>query len=745
MPRGGFFRRLARARNDGTNTENATDILSSADHARDSGDSATAATLYEQAILLCNNRPDLYVQLGNMLKDSGQLQKAYDAYATALDAFQSKEAGAEQGTATADVLCQLGHLFKMAGQREQAVSYYRRAYQADPKEYYLNEAKITEAVVNTLPETAKPLALRPEAVPLEEKRPFQSILDAARTMGPKYLDDVRQCVCWSRQFRRLRIRDAIGRYACRICGSEITDAVTVANTAGLEVDSSPDSITLAALSAALARVDLELRGSRIALVGAELNEPVPADILVKSLTLSNRNILGADLRRCDFDIVVMWRFAEYVSDAYRIIDQAFALANPNGLVCFVNSLPKSVSLGPEWSEVPDLLSGNSAGEHASEDSWMRLSNIALQRALRLSERGAKIYRQIADRNDLALVAIRKSPILRVAVMSGIGDSVWSLMFAKALLERYPNSLLDFVINDSGDARRKRSNGMMARFSAVHSISTQKFSVHADPAMDVATGHLRYVPSGQVPLMSDEGFDYRLIVNTYLEHGYNVEDVCLQLGLPSKLVDFDFFQGYATQEKDLRAARKVLNQAGTNYVVFYYGALIDNTDGGLNRGGLWSPADWNALGRKLHEEYGCKIVIIGASYDLEYAKLVQSQTDDLFYVNTIGQLEIAETLQVINGAKFIVSFPAGVGIVAPYMRVPSVIFWRPKDLSYHIMHERAGFEAEFSTNWVPPKVKSGGLYYSAWYGVDTPETIAAEISKQGWAKRTPSAKIGTWVV
>jgi ADP-heptose:LPS heptosyltransferase len=285
--------------------------------------------------------------------------------------------------------------------------------------------------------------------------------------------------------------------------------------------------------------------------------------------------------------------------------------------------------------------------------------------------------------------------------------------------------------------------MLARFGFVDDMVTSKFQVHANTPMDDRSGHLNYIPSGPVAVDGRDEFDYRLIVNTYLEHGQGYDRVCEALGLLEEDLDFDFFSDYDEKPEDMAAVDKVLHHVGQDYVVFYYGAEVDNTIGGLNRDEIWKPEDWNRLGRMVHEEFGLKIVVIGAPYDTSYANRILGANRDTFYYNAIGELDITETLALIQRSKFVVAFPAGVGIVGPYMRVPTVIFWRPKHMSYHVMHDRAGFRPEFATNWVPEPVLKAGGYYPAWYGEDTPDTIMEAVRKGGWAKRTPTTPIGKW--
>jgi hypothetical protein len=357
-----------------------------------------------------------------------------------------------------------------------------------------------------------------------------------------------------------------------------------------------------------------------------------------------------------------------------------------------------------------------------------------------AERLQKSYR----RNILhQFSAYRKRGTMSVGIMSGIGDAVWSFVLKDAVRKKYGASNLKYCIHDSGDGRRKRSNNMVARFRFVDDLVSSKFQVHADKAMNDHTGHLNYLPSGPVRVSSTDEFDYRMIANTFLEHGQNFQQICNALGLDEKLLDYDFFQQYREDPSDLKAVARVTEYVGNRYAVFYFGAEVDNSIAGLNKDEMWSAEDWNKLAELVAEEFGLKIVVIGAPYDLSYATKVISRSRPGVYFNTIGQMDISETLSLIHRSQFIVAFPAGVGIVGPYMRVPTVIFWRPKHNSYHALHERAGFSPQFATNWVPDSALVDRTYYPAWYGKDTPSSILEVIRERGWSKRRVSNKVGQW--
>src|SRR5262245_43635452 len=101
------------------------ELLAHADATRDAGQPAVAAESYRAAARRRRERADLWVQFGNMLKDSNQFTEAKAAYETALELRE-----------TSDTHLQFGHLCKQFGYREQARFQYEKARELDPANVY---------------------------------------------------------------------------------------------------------------------------------------------------------------------------------------------------------------------------------------------------------------------------------------------------------------------------------------------------------------------------------------------------------------------------------------------------------------------------------------------------------------------------------------------------------------------------------------------------------------------------------
>src|SRR5438128_141783 len=97
-------------------------LIARADRARDARDWQSAARLYGEALAASPERPDIWVQYGHALKESGRRDEAEQAYRKSL-AISADEA---------DTHLQLGHLLKLTGRTDEAGESYLRALQLDP-------------------------------------------------------------------------------------------------------------------------------------------------------------------------------------------------------------------------------------------------------------------------------------------------------------------------------------------------------------------------------------------------------------------------------------------------------------------------------------------------------------------------------------------------------------------------------------------------------------------------------------
>lgn len=720
-------------------------LMREADSLRDAGSIAKAADAYSRALEIEPGATGVRVQLGNMAKDSEQFDLAMASYRQAAAEFEARLSSTRGGARAnlerdlADVHCQMGHLHKRLGKPQAAMEAFRASLKVSARDDVQYEIKYLESTMDDMLMAGEGASIegmltRPAGIPsgvvatISADDLFNAPVTSLRIRASAF-----QCPCWSALFAPAEP----GWVECSSCGTRYSMRTTYLNDSAMRILPSHLTVSSGELSTVAETLGVALAGKITALVNCTLEGAAPKGSRIETLEAYSNGIADRGLPRMSYDVIVVPQLSYGVSDTHRLVEDCFRLLKPSGvLVIGFGANPSGVSRWlASFGTSKDKPGKEGIYTVDREKLFFDFNPETVMGLLRIEGRGASLVGRCA-RGTHSWVAVRKSSGMTMGVMSGIGDASWSFMFAEAVRNKFGAEKVVLHIHDSGDFRARRSNNMLARFSFIDELAGSRFDIHASPPMDDLTGHINYYPGGPSRLDSADEFDYRLVFNTYLEHGWSVEQICTRFELDPKDVDYNFFEKYIEKEDDLRGYNRLKHYVGEDYIVFHFGATKDNSEVGLNRGEIWTPQDWVELGRKLHDTYKVPIVIIGAAYDLDYGKKILSKTDDVFYYNTMGQIDITETLSVLKRARFIVSFPSGIGIVGPYLRVPTVIFWRDKANSYHPMHARAGFEPEFSYNWVPPDVLEAGTYYNAWYGTDTPTSIHAKITQGGWWDRNP---------
>lgn len=325
--------------------------------------------------------------------------------------------------------------------------------------------------------------------------------------------------------------------------------------------------------------------------------------------------------------------------------------------------------------------------------------------------------------------------LRILILCGIGDVLWSFTLIPALLAKFGKRKAHLIVHHNGDHRAGRSVEMLKRFRFVSGVSLYSWPIHKLQPVD-KDGHLDYsIPPGPpTSARHRKIFDFCLIVNSPLEKGLGLESIATQLGLDPALVNYDAFREYQESEGDRRAVQHLRGNVGKPYIVAYLGALADNTIQGLNFGGLWSPRDWIMLLDRIHEQTKLRIVFVGAPYDASYlAEVCRSYDGPFFdrYINAIGQYPMPSTLAILKNAEFVIGFASGITISAAYLGTPTAIFWRPQHLPMSAIYEKHGFAEGFATDWVPPAMLKSKHYLDLWYTLDTPASIDKRLADAGW--------------
>lgn len=308
---------------------------------------------------------------------------------------------------------------------------------------------------------------------------------------------------------------------------------------------------------------------------------------------------------------------------------------------------------------------------------------------------------------------------------GIGDSVWGLHKIQSVAERIGDHRIDVILaGDKSNTVATRALDFVSRFDFIDSVSMRLYDIHPSAQRDPC-GFYNYISDG---LYTFDGEPCcALMPNGPLERGIRLED-----WLPQYEINWDIFQRFHLLQKEQRVGGDLRDQG--DYAVFYIGPLEGNTRNGHNRGPLWTPADWLALGRRVHSELNLRIIVVGAPYDAPYFDLFISPSlngDGSYWTNLIGQTSIGELYSITSNARFVISYQSGVGIVSTYLGTPTGIFWRPRGDSIS-PDSYLSFDERMASGWVPPSIIDSGNHLPLIYTRDTVDDIMAEVTRRGWA-------------
>jgi hypothetical protein len=312
---------------------------------------------------------------------------------------------------------------------------------------------------------------------------------------------------------------------------------------------------------------------------------------------------------------------------------------------------------------------------------------------------------------------------------GIGDVTWALTKVESVRDALaPGEPIEVYLTcTKRDQLQDRALDYIRRFRFISSADMRlNYCIHNEPP---------YRKDGCYSYIEDGWYDFpdgrycALMPNGPLEHGIRLEK-----WLPKYPIRWDIFSDFTIRPSEYAYADRLYKSLGP-YCVFYPGPLAGNSVSGHNRNMLWKPTEWVMLGERIREELGLKIVVVGASYDLDYYNefiVPNLNGSSRGWISVIGETSIGQLYAVTQRSKFLISYQAGVGIISAYLGVPTAMWWRPwgDSLSQDIF---LSFREEMSYAWAPPAILDSGSYLPMIYGKHRVNEIMSEIQSRRWAE------------
>jgi len=98
---------------------------------------------------------------------------------------------------------------------------------------------------------------------------------------------------------------------------------------------------------------------------------------------------------------------------------------------------------------------------------------------------------------------------------------------------------------------------------------------------------------------------------------------------------------------------------------------------------WNSEKWNEIIYRLTTKYDCSIVFVGGNGDKEvYNKIlsINKKIDDSKIFNLCGELQIEETLELVNKMDLVLGIDSGVVHIAAALNIPSILLLGPTSLT-----------------------------------------------------------------
>ncbi len=308
-------------------------------------------------------------------------------------------------------------------------------------------------------------------------------------------------------------------------------------------------------------------------------------------------------------------------------------------------------------------------------------------------------------------------LLHVLVPPGIGDSLWAMTKIPALLKQHDceGVHVHVAVTSDLDLIQMRALPFLRRFDFVRGASLMETGGMHPPGVpqNDAKGRYNYLPDG------DGVYGGRkvlcLMPNGPLERGIRLEDWLPDVETDWNVMRRDFLLS-------LEEMAQVEHEAMCPYVVCYLGPQRANVPGGEghNRGGIWTPEDWIAVGEHLIKQHSLNVFVVGADYDRSYWRdCVQPLVEHVRWHDLIGKTSVGLLMSLLRRAKLCLSFQSGIGISAVYLGTPTCIFWRSEGNSLNA-DRLVSFSEAMATAWMPPEMISRCL--PAIYGRTTAEDV-----------------------
>ena len=304
------------------------------------------------------------------------------------------------------------------------------------------------------------------------------------------------------------------------------------------------------------------------------------------------------------------------------------------------------------------------------------------------------------------VAVYASPAVTVEDVTvygppGIGDILWTLHKLPDIAMREYPARIKYVVCVDGEVKlATRARDLLGLCKHIDSYDFQVLPLPPDDGC----------PDPSYPV-------YNLIANAWLQpRGELLEKWRPELS--------NCFDDAGITVPQAACDQAIWRTKAERYAAVYMSSLVWNRCAAQPQ---WTAKHWADLCIRLNDA-NIKPVILGAEWDLEFSRSVAAEIVSMgrdpnkVWINTAGKTPLALAMAYMQQAEITIGIAAGLPIIAGYMGWPTIIFWPRGGTSSTELQ----WKQEFETNWLPPHIRSSGVYHPIAIGTFTPSDVIEKV-------------------
>ncbi len=434
---------------------------------------------------------------------------------------------------------------------------------------------------------------------------------------------------------------------------------------------------------------LDVGCSNGAFVMAALDEHYDAygcDLSINAVaeTIDNKRIREGGIENCgwqrrSFDVVTFNDVLEHIPDPISALKTARGILKRSGIL--VVDIP---DMGCK-----DALEQGKDFKHVKPHEHLWYFTAAQLRELLESSGFTVVKMEAPIPGKVTAYACVDSTVEEIEILGppGVGDIMWTLPKLKGIREREAPCRIKYVVCVEGETKlATRAKDFLLLCNLIDSVEFRSIPLPRD-----------------VGNSNPELPRYELFANTHLEP----DNKLLEDWRPELETNWaNWTMGIEVPECAIQQAKMRLNGV-ERFAAFYISSGVWNSVVAYPD---WTAKDYAQLFIQLFDA-GIRPLILGAEWDRPYANDVAAEIVQLgrnpsqIWINTIGRTPIALAMAYMQLAGVTVGIANGLPMIATYLKRPSIILWPQKGIS----NTKVLWGKAFQDNWIPPDLRSSGLY------------------------------------